>query len=84
MEVFEKTGVLLVNVGTPDAPETKAVRRYLKEFLSDPRVIDIPAIIRFLLLRCIILPFRSPKSAHAYKSIWTPDKGSPLLMHSIW
>lgn len=82
MEMFEKTGVLLVNVGTPDAPETKAVRRYLKEFLSDPRVIDIPAVIRYLLLRCIILPFRSPKSAHAYKSIWLPEKGSPLLMHS--
>lgn len=82
MEAYLKTGVLLVNVGTPDAPESKAVRRYLKEFLSDPRVIDIPAMLRFLLLRCIILPFRSPKSAHAYKSIWLADKGSPLLMHS--
>ncbi|WGL59632.1 ferrochelatase [Pigmentibacter sp. JX0631] len=82
MEMKVKTGVLLVNVGTPDAPETKAVRRYLKEFLSDPRVIDIPAVIRFFLLRCIILPFRSPKSAHAYKSIWSKEHGSPLLMYS--
>ncbi|APJ03585.1 ferrochelatase [Silvanigrella aquatica] len=81
MDLNQKIGVLLVNVGTPDAPETSAVRRYLKEFLSDPRVIDIPAFARFLLLRLIILPFRSSKSAHAYKTVWLPE-GSPLMIHS--
>lgn len=73
--------VILMNVGTPEAPTTSAVRRYLKEFLSDPRVLDIPALGRWLLLRLIILPFRSPKSAALYRSIWT-DEGSPLLVHS--
>ena len=72
------TGVLVVNVGTPDAPETGAVRRYLDEFLSDPRVLDINPVGRWLLLKGIILPFRSPKSANAYKAIWT-ERGSPLL-----
>lgn len=78
---FQKTGVLLVNVGTPQSPSTKHVRQYLREFLSDPRVIDIPWIFRFLLLYCIILPFRSSKSAKLYKAIWT-DQGSPLLVNS--
>lgn len=73
--------IILMNVGTPDDPSTGAVRRYLKEFLSDPRVIDIPAVARWLLLRLIILPFRSPKSAKLYRSIWTAD-GSPLLVHT--
>jgi ferrochelatase len=82
MNFEKKTGVLLVNVGTPDSAETPDVRRYLKEFLSDPRVIDIPAFARFLLLRLIILPFRSSKSSHAYKSIWLPE-GSPLMFHSL-
>ncbi|MBX9839377.1 MAG: ferrochelatase, partial [Silvanigrellaceae bacterium] len=59
MNLNNKVGVLLVNVGTPNSPETPDVRRYLKEFLSDPRVIVIPALARFLLLRLIILPFRS-------------------------
>jgi len=72
------TGVLVVNIGTPDAPETGAVRRYLNEFLSDPRVLDINPLGRWLLLKCIILPFRSPKSAAAYRAVWT-DRGSPLL-----
>jgi len=74
-------GLLLVNLGTPDAPETGPVRRYLREFLSDPRVIDIPALARALLLNFVILPFRSPKSAEAYRKIWT-ERGSPLLYHS--
>jgi ferrochelatase len=73
--------VILMNVGTPDEPSTPAVRRYLKQFLSDPRVIDIPALLRWLLLRLIILPFRSPKSARLYKSIWTAE-GSPLMVHT--
>ena len=75
------TGLLLLNLGTPDSPTTPAVRRYLREFLSDPRVVDINPVGRALLLNLIILPFRSPKSAHAYRSIWT-DRGSPLLFHT--
>ena len=74
-------GILLMNLGTPDAPTTPAVRRYLREFLSDPHVIDIPAVPRWLLVNLVIAPFRSPKSAAAYKEIWT-EKGSPLLVHS--
>jgi len=75
-----KTGVLLINLGTPDSPSTKDVRRYLREFLSDPRVIDLPTPVRWLLLNAIILPFRPKKSAHAYQQIWT-KKGSPLLIY---
>ncbi len=74
-------GLLLVNLGTPDAPTSSAVRRYLREFLSDPRVIDINPVGRALLLNLIILPFRSGKSAKLYQRIWT-DEGSPLLLHS--
>lgn len=70
--------ILLVNLGSPDAPATTPVRQYLREFLSDPRVIDIPAPLRWLLVNLIIAPFRAPKSAHAYRSIWTPE-GSPLV-----
>lgn len=76
------TGLLLINLGTPDAPTTPAVRRYLREFLSDPRVIDINPIGRALLLNLIILPFRPAKSAHAYRSIWDDRRGSPLLAFS--
>ena len=74
-------GVLLINLGTPDQPTTSAVRRYLRQFLSDPRVIDINPIARKLLLNLIILPFRSPKSAEAYRKIWA-NGGSPLLFHT--
>ncbi len=74
------TGILLVNLGTPDAPESGPVRRYLREFLTDPRVIDIPAPLRYGLVNGIIAPFRAPKSAAAYREVWT-DRGSPLLMH---
>jgi ferrochelatase len=73
-------GVLLVNVGTPDAPRSREVRRFLREFLSDPRVLDTNAVARFLLLRLVILPFRPRRSAEAYRKIWTPQ-GSPLLVH---
>ncbi|HYO57533.1 ferrochelatase, partial [Archangium sp.] len=76
-----RKGLLLVNLGTPDAPETGAVRRYLREFLGDPRVLDIHPVGRWFLLNLIILPFRSPKSAHAYRTIWT-EQGSPLMVHS--
>ncbi len=75
------TGLLLVNVGTPSAPTPRAVRRYLRQFLSDPRVLDINPLGRFLLLNLIILPFRPKRSARAYQQIWT-DRGSPLLAHS--
>lgn len=72
-----KTGVLIVNLGTPDAPSRGAVYRYLKQFLLDPRVIDINPIARNILVRGIIAPFRSGKSAKAYKELWTAN-GSPL------
>lgn len=72
-----KIGVLLINLGTPDAPEPKAVRRYLKQFLSDPRVVEIPPILWQPVLRGIILNTRPKKSAHAYQLVWTQD-GSPL------
>lgn len=75
------TGLLLINLGTPDAPTTAAVRRYLRQFLSDPRVLDINAVGRAALLYLIILPFRPAKSAAAYRKVWT-DAGSPLLVHS--
>lgn|SRR6185503_5267293 len=77
-----KKGVLLVNLGTPDSPETKDVRRYLDEFLMDPRVIDISPVSRTLLVKGIIVPFRSPKSAKLYKHIWSDKTGSPLLHYS--
>jgi ferrochelatase len=70
--------VLLVNLGSPDSPSIPDVRRYLREFLGDERVIDLPAPLRWLLLEGIILPTRPKKSAHAYASIWTPE-GSPLM-----
>lgn len=74
-------GILLSNLGTPEAPTAAAVRPYLRQFLTDRRVIDIPWLPRQLLVRCIIAPFRSPRSAHAYASVWTPE-GSPLMVHS--
>ena len=77
----ELVGVLLAQLGTPASPAVGDVRRYLREFLSDPRVIDLPAPARWLLVNGVIAPFRAPKSARAYRSIWTPE-GSPLLVHS--
>ncbi len=74
------SGFLLLNLGTPDAPTTPAVRRYLREFLLDPRVIDIPAVARALLVYGFILPLRPRRSAAAYRSIWS-ERGSPLLLH---
>jgi ferrochelatase len=75
-----RTGVLLVNLGTPRAPRPREVRRYLREFLSDPRVIDLPAPLRWVLLNLVILPTRPRSSARAYREIWS-DAGSPLLVH---
>jgi ferrochelatase len=74
-------GVLVVNLGTPDAPTTAAVRRYLAEFLWDPRVVELPRPLWWLILHGVILPFRPSRSAHAYQQIWT-DRGSPLKLHS--
>ena len=76
-----KIGLLLVNLGTPDAPDKKAVKRYLKEFLSDKRVVEIPDIIWQPILRGIILNTRPKKSAHAYAMVWT-DEGSPLAVYT--
>jgi len=74
-------GVLAVNVGTPDAPRAPEVRRYLREFLGDPRVLDMNALGRAALLRLVILPFRPRKSAEAYAAVWESG-GSPLLRHA--
>ena len=82
MQKTQKTGILLINLGTPDSSKTKDVRKYLREFLTDPLVIQIPAIPRWILVNCIIAPFRAKKSAHAYKQIWDPIKGSPLKYHT--
>lgn len=76
-----KNGLLLLNLGTPDSPKKSDVRRYLRVFLSDPRVINIPAPLRYLLLYGLILPFRTRKTAQAYQAIWTSE-GSPLLSYS--
>ncbi|MDP2310162.1 MAG: ferrochelatase [Pseudomonadota bacterium] len=73
--------MLLINLGTPDAPETAEVRRYLGQFLMDARVIDIPTPARWILVNLLITPTRAPKSAKAYRAIWRKD-GSPLLVYS--
>jgi ferrochelatase len=78
--VKKKTAVLLINLGTPDSPSVADVRKYLFQFLNDPRVIDIPWLLRAILVNLIIVPFRAPKSAKIYKELWTND-GSPLLIH---
>ena len=74
-------GILLINLGTPDAPTTPAVRRYLRQFLSDPFVVDIHPVARWMLVNFVIAPFRSPKSAEQYQKVWMPE-GSPLLVHT--
>ena len=77
---MKKTGVLLLQLGTPNSPSTSDVRKYLKEFLNDPRVIDLPWLARTLLVNGIIVPFRAPKSAKIYKKLWEHGNGiSPLL-----
>jgi ferrochelatase len=77
----ESLGILLVNLGTPDSPSTADVRRYLREFLWDPRVVELPRPLWWLVLNGVILTVRPGRSAHAYRKIWTED-GSPLLRHS--
>jgi ferrochelatase len=80
---MKKTAVLLIQLGTPDSPKTSDVRRYLGEFLNDPRVIDLPWLARKLLVNGIIVPFRAPKSAKIYKELWDFGNGhSPLLVHT--
>ncbi len=76
-----RTGVLITNLGTPDAPTTPALRRYLREFLSDPRVVEVPRPLWWLILNLVILVIRPPRSAHAYRGVWT-EQGSPLLVHT--
>jgi ferrochelatase len=77
-----KTGVLLINLGTPDSPSTADVKKYLREFLMDPFVIDINPVSRWFLINLIIAPSRAPKSAKLYLGIWTKE-GSPLLTNGI-
>ena len=77
----ERLGILLVNTGSPDAPEPAETRVYLRQFLSDPRVIDISPLGRWILLNFVILPFRPKHSARAYRTIWT-ERGSPLIVNS--
>jgi ferrochelatase len=74
-------GVLLVQLGTPDSTKVSDVRSYLREFLSDPRVIDLPSVARAVLLNAVILPFRPRRSAEQYEKIWTKE-GSPLAIHT--
>jgi ferrochelatase len=76
----KKTAVLLINLGTPDSASVSDVRKYLFEFLNDARVIDIPWLLRTILVNLIIVPFRAPKSAKIYQKLWTKE-GSPLLIH---
>ena len=74
-----KTAVLLINLGSPSAPTAQAVRPYLRQFLSDRRVVEVNPILWNLILRLAILPFRSPVSAKRYESVWLPE-GSPLIV----
>jgi len=74
-------GILLVNLGTPEAPTASAVRRYLAEFLGDLRVVELPRLLWWPVLYGVILPLRSPRSAAAYRKVWRED-GSPLLVFS--
>ncbi len=77
---MNKTAVVLINLGTPDSPKTADVRKYLFQFLNDARVIDIPWLLRILLVNLIIVPFRAPKSAKLYQKLWT-EEGSPLIIY---
>ncbi len=78
----ESLGVLLVNLGTPDAPTPGAVGRYLRKFLSDPRVVEFPRMLWLVALHGYILRTRPAASAKAYEKVWT-EQGSPLLLHSV-
>jgi ferrochelatase len=77
----DKVGVLITNLGTPDAPKKKQLRAYLKEFLSDPRVVEVPRLIWWFILNLVILNIRPSRSEKAYSTVWT-DRGSPLMYHT--
>ncbi|MGB0937373.1 MAG: ferrochelatase [Colwellia sp.] len=77
----DKIGVLITNLGTPDAPQKKDLKRYLREFLSDPRVVEIPRLLWWMILNLVILNIRPRRSAKAYRTVWT-ERGSPLLFHT--
>tara|TARA_R110002153_G_scaffold271355_1_gene438596 strand:- start:3200 stop:4282 length:1083 start_codon:yes stop_codon:yes gene_type:complete len=77
----DKVGVLVTNLGTPDAPKKAELRRYLKEFLSDPRVVEIPRLLWWMILNLVILNIRPKRSAKAYSTVWT-ERGSPLMFHT--
>ena len=77
----QTTAVVLVNLGTPEAPTAPALKRYLRQFLSDPRVVEIPRVLWWLILNGIILNVRPKKSAEKYATVWTPE-GSPLRVHT--
>jgi len=77
---MQKTAVVLMNLGTPDAPDKKSVRKFLGEFLNDPRVIDLPYLARKILVNLIIVPFRTGKSTKMYQKVWTSE-GSPIIYH---
>ena len=77
-----KTGVILANLGSPTAATTPAVRKFLRDFLGDPRVVNLPRPLWWLILNCFVLPFRPSKSAKAYQKIWHPEKGSPLTFYT--
>lgn len=76
-----RAGVLLANLGTPERPDSRALRKYLREFLWDRRVVEVPRPLWWLILNLLIVPFRSPRSAEAYRRVWT-ERGSPLLYHT--
>ncbi len=80
-EQAPRVGILLTNLGTPRAPERKALRAYLQEFLSDPRVVEVPRLVWWFILHGVILNIRPARSAASYRSVWT-DRGSPLLFHT--
>ncbi|MDQ6990507.1 MAG: ferrochelatase [Mariprofundaceae bacterium] len=82
MQQKQKIGILLTNLGTPDAPTPSALRRYLKEFLSDPRVVEMNRLVWWCMLNLVILNIRPAKSARSYQSVWT-DEGSPLMKYSL-
>jgi ferrochelatase len=79
--VTRKIGVLLMNLGTPDDPSPERVGEYLREFLMDRHVIDIPGVVRWILVNQIIVPKRAPASSAAYRKVWT-ERGSALKLHS--
>jgi ferrochelatase len=79
---MRSTGVLLIQLGTPDAPTPGALRPYLRQFLGDPRVIEVHRVKWWLILNLFILPFRPARSAEKYQKIWHPENGSPLLHHT--